>query len=342
MFQRILVPLDGSSRAERALSVAARIARSTGGTLIVVHVVQTDSSFYAVPEAMPAQEMIDSERDEAYRYLYHIATSSELSGIQVENIVETGFPVPQLFATIHLQNADLVIMCSHGRTGITRWALGSVAEKIARYGSVPTLILREGGPIPAGVHPDATQPLRILVPFDGSPHAKAALEPAGNLIAALTAPGQGALHLLRVLNPQQCKQTALPHQCIEDAVKKDKHYLQRTIENIRDGFEAASVKSLNVQFTCSVAIDEDVAHAIVRVAENGEDAEGAGVFGGCDLIAIATHGRSGLQLWAMGSVAERVLQATKLPIFLIRPEHKPTERIDPLTYKTSMEQFKKP
>jgi nucleotide-binding universal stress UspA family protein len=55
------------------------------------------------------------------------------------------------------------------------------------------------------------------------------------------------------------------------------------------------------------------------VAENGEDAEGAGVFGGCDLIAMATHGREGLQRWAMGSVTERVLHATKYPVLIVRP-----------------------
>jgi len=56
------------------------------------------------------------------------------------------------------------------------------------------------------------------------------------------------------------------------------------------------------------------------MAENGEDAEGAGAFGRCDLIAIATHGRGGLQHWVLGSITERVLGATKLPILIVRPE----------------------
>jgi len=62
-----------------------------------------------------------------------------------------------------------------------------------------------------------------------------------------------------------------------------------------------------------------VAEAIVRVAENGEDAEGAGVFGGCDIIAMATHGLSGIRRWEMGSITERVLHATRLPLLIVRP-----------------------
>jgi len=61
------------------------------------------------------------------------------------------------------------------------------------------------------------------------------------------------------------------------------------------------------------------------VAENGEDAEGSGAFGGCDVIAMATHGRGGLQRWAMGSVTERVLQGTKLPLLIVRAQNKTSE-----------------
>ena len=70
----------------------------------------------------------------------------------------------------------------------------------------------------------------------------------------------------------------------------------------------------------SVVFDDDAAHAIIRMAENGEDAEGAGVFGRCDLIAMATHGRGGFQHWVLGSVTERVLGTTKLPMLVVRPE----------------------
>ena len=68
-----------------------------------------------------------------------------------------------------------------------------------------------------------------------------------------------------------------------------------------------------------VALDDDTAGTILHVAEDGEDAEGAGVPGRCDLIAMATHGHSGFQHWVLGSVTERVLGATRLPLLIVRP-----------------------
>src|SRR6266576_5329505 len=101
-----------------------------------------------------------------------------------------GQPAVNILSAVDTRNIDLVVLCSHGYTGMTRWVLGSVAEKVARHARVPVLILREGGPLPAGPHPDITRPLRALVALDGSAHAKAALEPPASLIAALAAPHQ--------------------------------------------------------------------------------------------------------------------------------------------------------
>jgi len=105
----------------------------------------------------------------------------------------------------------------------------------------------------------------------------------------------------------------------EHVLHTAKKYLSTTAEHLREGLIAPAVADLTLLVSWSVAVDTDVAEAIVRVAENGEDAEGAGVFGGCDVIAMATHGRSGIQRWAMGSITERVLHATKVPLLIVRP-----------------------
>jgi len=93
-----------------------------------------------------------------------------------------------------------------------------------------------------------------------------------------------------------------------------------------DSLQGGPGADLKLTVTWSVAVDADAAHALMRVAENGEDAEGAGVFGGCDIIAMATHGRSGLQRWAMGSVTERVLGTTHLPLLIVRPQETETRQ----------------
>jgi nucleotide-binding universal stress UspA family protein len=321
MLKRILVPLDGSPRAERAIPVAARVAQASGGSIILVRVVTTSVEFWPSPVPQPAlaQIAIDADIASAEEYLEAITQSTSLANIQTETVVLFGPTAPTILTVARSYHADIIILCSHGYTGMKRWVMGSVAQKVAQYASLPVLVLRERGSIPAAPHLDATRPLRVLVPLDGSSQAKAAIEPAASLIVALAAPASGALHLLRVVKPSMTESTEEGQHHLESYLRKAKEYLRATADHLREGLVAPTVAAHKLTVTWSVAVDVDVAGGVIRVAENGEDAEGAGVFGGCDLIALATHGRGGMQRWAMGSVTERVLGATDLPILIIRP-----------------------
>ena len=102
------------------------------------------------------------------------------------------------------------------------------------------------------------------------------------------------------------------------ASAKARHYLRATAEHIREGFVAPAVSKLNLDVTWSVAVDTYVAETLIRTAENAEASEGGDeVLGDCDLIALATHGRYGLQRWVRGSVTEQVLRDTKLPLLVV-------------------------
>ncbi len=134
--------------------------------------------------------------------------------------------------------------------------------------------------------------MRALIPLDGSARAKAALAPAAQLIAALSAPGPGALHLTRVVVlPNATKISQSEREAI---MHKAKQYLSATVEQMREGLVASPVADLKLAITWSVTADDDSAAGILRVAEEGEDAHGAGDLGSSDLIAMATHGYSGL------------------------------------------------
>jgi len=322
MFQRILVPLDGSKRAERAVPVAARLARASHGSVVLLRAISMPIEFwpaFAIPEAKLAEAGFDADRDSVEMYLADVTRSPALNGVPTETEVRFGLPASTILAVAHASHADLIVLCSHGYTGMTHWVLGSVAEKVARHAPIPVFVLREGGPVPAGPHPDITRPLRALVSLDGSSHAKAALEPAAKLVAALAAPEAGSLHLVRVVKPVTPEYEGQDPEGREQFLHKAKRYLSFTAEHLRERLTAPAVADLRLSITWSVAVDTDVASALIRVAENGEDAEGAGVFGGCDLIAMATHGYGGLQHWAMGSITARVLSATKLPLLIVRP-----------------------
>ncbi len=322
MFQRILVPLDGSPRAERALPVAARLAQASGGTVVLLRVVGLPTAIVPIPAPYPGtlRAIIDADLAEARNSLGTLMKRSNLSGVHTEIEVIEGPTAATILAVTEAQHIDLIVLCSHGYTGFKRWVLGSVAEKVARYAPVPVLLLRAGGPALVGAPPRAEGPLRALVPLDGSARAKEAIVPAAQLIAALSAPGHGALHLTRVVVlPESAKTSQSEREAITHEARQ---YLISTVQQMREGLVASPVPSLKLAITWSVTIDDDSAAGILRVAEEGEDAQGAGELGRSEVIAMATHGYSGYERWAMGSVTERVLSGTKLPLLIVRPrEH---------------------
>ncbi len=313
MFERVLVPLDGSERAEQAVPVAARLASATKGTVILIRVVPIVSQYapyLATGPSLPPGS-VEDEIAEAKRYLTQVANSEELAGIAVETDVVVGPPAPVLVDAIYERSVDTVAMCSHGRTGFTRWALGSVAEHLARESAVPVLVLR---PAPTGsvvLEPETMQPMRILVPLDGSARAEAVLPGAIAMARSLTHEGRAAVHLLTVVDLYQAISQRAPQGTELDAAKK---YLAETAKRAR----AEQRGTEQVDITWSVASDVDVATAVLKVAERGTEAEEGGSVPPCGAIAMATHGRSGFARLALGSITERVLQGTKLPLLIVR------------------------
>src|SRR2546429_7761457 len=131
MFKRILVPLDGSGRAERALPIAARLARAWGGSIILVRVVSTEpaaSSPSAPGKPILVQTVGEVDRTQAESYLAGVASSDLLRGLSVQTWVTVGLVAPSILAAASDAHADLIVMCSHGYTGVRQWWMpGSVA-----------------------------------------------------------------------------------------------------------------------------------------------------------------------------------------------------------------------
>ncbi len=314
MFQHILVPLDGSFRAEQALPVAARIARSTGSSLFLVRVVNLapDYSGGWAPAPMENQQEIDEEIGSATTYLKELATSPEFTGIEINTKVLFGLPVQQLLEGIETPGIDLIVLCSHGRTGFTRWVLGSVAHALVHQCTVPILVLRQGETPSSLVPLDAAGAVRTLVPLDGSPLAETALRPAAYVTAALAASGQGALHLSRVVKMfPTTEEEEAKSSLSEEAFHQASTSLAQAKEHL-----SSEARDLRLSLTSSVELAPDVASTLLRQAEHGtSDGENTS----CDLIALSTHGREGLERWVMGSVADRLLNTTKLPMLIVRP-----------------------
>ena len=270
MFKRILVPLDGRMLSERALVVAAKIARASGGTLLLVSVIVPPIR-YGFGEYDPlSAETVDAETSEAERYLDRVSGQALLEGIpEVKLKVTMGSPAPALLEAIATEKADLVVMTTRGRTGSSRWMLGSVSQHVVRYAAAPVLLLRDRDEALATANPDMEHLFRVLVSLDGSAHAEAALAPAAEMATLLAGPGQAGLHLLLVMPPYEVGTAHMPEAL---ALNGAKEYLGRIAGSLRQEHTGLTV-------TWSVGVGSDVAETIIRVAENGEDVEGAGVFG---------------------------------------------------------------
>lgn len=310
MFSRILVPLDGSSRAERALPVAAKIARAANGTVVLIQAVSlpTDLGTSFTPVTV-TPDLLDAHETTATTYLHDIATSAVLSGIRTETMVLTGSPSLAILDAIVLRRIDLVVLTSHGRTGLARWALGSVAQHLVRHATVPIVVLREHAASALEAPPDVPHLYRILVPLDGSRLAEAALEPAAALAKALNAPAHGALYLVIVLLPYEADAEYLPEALAKQGAGD---YLGKMAERLE-------TEHVSLQVTWTIQEHLDVASAILRLAEESSSPEDADELGGYDGIAMATHGYSGLKRWMIGSITERVLQSARIPLLIVPP-----------------------
>lgn len=317
MFKRILVPLDGSARAEQALPVASRLARDSEGTILLVNVVNTiqEAAAYGLGGAFIPPNSIEDSLVGGQIYLSQVIQRAHLTGMAaVEKQVVSGSPAEKILQVAQEQHVDLIVMTSHGYTGFIQWLLGSVAEKVAHRAPVPVLIMRDGDPLHIHFRSDGSTVVRALIPLDLATHAQDAIAPVAELVTALSSPGKGALHLLQIVD--------LPK---EASVNEKEALLYRARANldalgqkIRETVREQLTPALQPKITWSISVDSDIAEGIARVAEDGEETPEAGRVKHCDLIAMTTHSFKGFPKWVTGSITDRVLHATRLPLLIVR------------------------
>jgi nucleotide-binding universal stress UspA family protein len=282
MFKRILVPLDGSSFGEAALGPAAALARRSGGELRLLNVHEQGWNVrrYALAS--------DYRR---WREEYLAAAARGLFQLQITTVVREGRAEEQIDAEAESWGADLIVMSTHGRGGVTRLWLGSVADQCVRRSSVPLLLVRAkpSGETNAGA---IYTRQRIVVPLDGSEVAMRALPLAKTLAETLGAP----LALLRVVQPAATGAVSDPRDpmAVARAACVAREYLDGVVRNLGSSGGV----------TTQVAIDNNPAHAIIEHAEG-------------DLVVMSTHSRSPLGRAVLGSVTDKVVRGSRGPVVVI-------------------------
>lgn len=305
MYRKILVPLDGSDFSEQALPLAHSVAAEAGGELQLVTAVPT------LPPVVPSSEekgqvkgWFEEERSRATEYLEAIRkhlTAGE-ADVPVHIKVLTGGPARAIEDRIRQTGADLVVMTTHGRGPLERVWLGSVADGLIRTSPCPVLLWR-----PSDENPDPQAGPRfslVLVPLDGSPESEAILPEAAGLARLFGA----ELRLLSVVPGLfPLGSTYIPH-AAEETRQREEH---------RAEFEAylddvgGRLREEGLQVVTQTVFGDDPAQKILEVREEV----------GADLVALSTRGRGGVARLVMGSTADKVIRAGRVPILVHRHPH---------------------
>lgn len=300
-FRSILVPLDGSPFAEQALPLAARIAERTGGKLRLALVHELPSAPVDLLAARMYAAMELGTRRAERAYLRRIQARLREGGTRLSSAVTmTGKPGPTLSQYVHELGMDLVVMATHGRGGVRRAWLGSVADHLIRALNVPVLLVRphEGE---RAVKP-SVEPTEILVPLDGSPLAEEAIP-----IAVLLARGLGLeISLLQVVVPVLLSSDPiLANPYDEDLTAGVRDQAQDYVRDL-----AERLRSQGVRASGTAAIGWYPTDTILSLARPERVA----------MVVIATHGRGGVRRLALGSVADKVVRGAEVPVLVYRPE----------------------
>jgi nucleotide-binding universal stress UspA family protein len=286
VFERVLIPLDGSAAARGALSRVERLLREAGSQLILLRVVDEPTIVVTEYPGLVAQMANPGQAEsEAQAYVDGLATELKTSGMRVATRVMTGRAAESILRIAEREQATSIAMATHGRSGVMRWAMGSVAEKVLRTSKLPLCLVRSSD-TPPQEEPRDWQ--HVVVPVDGSPLALQAVPTAAQLAKLLD---------LRV---------TVVHFVSDYAGKAAMPVGQQYLEQARVAFAAHEV---------DVELD----------LRRGDPAAGLVDYGlmdvrpenRADVVCMCSHGRSGVRRAVYGSVTEKLLRHAVVPLLVV-------------------------
>jgi nucleotide-binding universal stress UspA family protein len=295
---QILVPLDGSTRAERAIPWADELAGALKAQVNLLHVVNPNDPTLEETLHSATPELVEKESEAGYLALE--AAAGQLTRVPpARRIVLVGEPAATINAHAHEIGADLIVMSSHGRGDVQRAFLGSVADEVIRESRVPVLVIRDGVPSPP------SQVLKkVLVPLDGSELSEAILSYVTPLAQTL---GWNLTLFWQVDLPPPALPVHGALVPLSYAAGEGRSDMVEYLERVKADIEAKGIPAeVQVWFG-------NRAESIVQYAE-GEH---------FDLIAMSTHGRSGFGRWLRGSITDYVLTHAAVPVLSVRPPKAP-------------------
>jgi nucleotide-binding universal stress UspA family protein len=286
MFAHILAPIDGTAQSNAALPLVRSVARQTGASITLMHVLQ--------PTGRSAARL---EHADATAALERIAAELTGSGLTVDRIVCHRSDVAgEILQQSQTQGIDLIVMRTHGRAGLERAVLGSVAQRVLAESDIPVMLMRAG-------ERRINHIRTLLVPVDGSPGGAAAL---GTAVALAQATG-ASIKLLEVAPPMAS--WVCPGDAYGGMTYYDPAWDEDALSAARvdvDGV-AARLREAGLAAESEVRQEPGVANTIVAAAEAAS----------ADLVVMSTHALTGPARAVLGSVADAVVRASHCPVLLV-------------------------
>jgi nucleotide-binding universal stress UspA family protein len=300
ILQSILVPLDGSVTAEAVLPHVRRLLRRSDSEVILLRVANPPAG----DDYMPLYE---ASLAAAREYVTGIRDRLLGQGTRASAVARVGPPAGTILEVAEEKKATMIALATHGRTGVARAILGSVAEHVIRRSAVPVIAVRPFWTYEIAPGRPEDQPIRtILVPVDGSELSLGVVPAVGELAGLFGA----RVLLLRVLESGAAAKARAPGGATgETFAEKDlaEVRLKEVAERLRgQGVEAGTIVG-----------EGDPAAAIQQSVR----------FHGVDLVAMTTHGRSGISRMVVGSVTEKVLREAKVPMLVVRAMNPAPEKV---------------
>lgn len=309
MYGMIVVPLDGSGVAEQAVTVAADLASRDDGSLRIMHVHVPTPTLEGAGEVMRAS-MRASER----AYVERVAReAAERFGIEAVGEQLDGDVAQAIVAEVARLRADLVVMTTHGRTGFSRFWLGSVADAVMNQITVPVLMLRPAEEKRVRGRATIMDIRQIVVAVDGSPSSEQVLPHAVQLGGAVSC----RYLLARVVEPVAAvigapthfppARLALDGAATEELRREACASMEKLADRLRSEHPGLHMETI-------VRVAPVVAEELLAITRERN----------ADVLAIATRGR-GLSRFLLGSVADKLLRGGTTAMLVLRPVREPAE-----------------
>lgn len=288
-FHKILCPTDFSPGSQRAVRAAARIAAASDADLVIANVWYLPSAAYAGDAPVPS-DAVRVTIEDSERGLSEAARDAAALGARVTTAILSGIPWEQLVATLRSDDRfDLVVMGTHGRTGLARILLGSVTEQVVRHAPCPVLAVRDRGEVGSFQ--------RVLCPVDFSDSSRRAVE----LAAALAAPGGGGITLFHAFElPAVFPGAPKGSSFTDDLERRAAHMLETWTAELR--------AKVSVPVASCARLGRPGAQILTLLDDQP----------GFDLVVMGSHGHTGVRRLLAGSVAEQVVRHATCPVLVAR------------------------